>query len=303
MTKRPANRDLVEVFGYESDDLTPSVRSLWSLGACPFINKTCTKSNHDNTVTYGTCSVTSPFGHCIICPNRLYDNNYATLNRISERVFGKGTTFMMFDEFIKRRDEKGTFVIALGQNSGKEIKVGKSLSMDWVLAKIKNGQLLEYTGIEVQSIDITGNYRDAWYAYKNLNPNSDTTIPSSGHGLNWANVHKRLIPQIIRKGKVYSTSSLVKSGLFFVLPEIVYKKFEDIIGADIPQVTKAGPNILTIHTYELSKPVGHGKQRRLEFTREVRVSMEEFSQRFISGPNLPSGEELDFAVKKVLGCQ
>jgi len=210
---------------------------------------------------------------------------------------------MMFDEYIKRRDEKGTFVIALGQNSGKEVKVGRSLSMDWALAKIKNGQLLEYTGIEVQSIDITGNYRDAWYAYKTLNPNSDITIPNSGHGLNWANVHKRLIPQIIRKGKVYSTSSLVKSGLFFVLPEIVYKKFEDIIGADIPQVTKSGSNILTIHTYELSKPVGYGKQRSLEFTREVRVSMEEFSQRFISGPNLPSGEELDSAVKKVLGCQ
>ena len=192
MTKRPAKKDLIEVFGYEPTDLTASVRSLWSLGACPFINKACTKSNHDNTVIYGTCSVTSPFGHCIICPNRLYENSYATLKRVSERVFGKGVPFIMFDEYIKRRDEKGTFVIALGQNSGKEIKVGGSLSMDWVLAKIKNGRLLEYTGVEVQSIDITGNYRDCWYAYKNLKQNCDTTVPSSGHGMNWANVHKRL---------------------------------------------------------------------------------------------------------------
>ena len=303
MLKRPANKDLVEVFGYGPDDLTPSVRSLWSLGACPFINKSCTKANHDNSVTYGTCSVTSPFGDCIICPNRLYENSYATLKRISGQVFGKDVPFMMFDEYIKRRDEKGAFVIALGQNSGKEVKIGKSLSMDWVLAKIKKGQLVEYTGVEVQSIDITGNYRDCWYGYKNLKPHSDAVIPSSGHGMNWANVHKRLIPQIIRKGKVYSTSSLVKSGLYFVLPEIVYLKFEDIIGADIPQEAKAGPNILTIHTYALSKSAKHGKQRSLKFSREIRVSLEEFSQRFISGPNLPTGEYLDIAVKKVLGCQ
>ncbi len=303
MMKRPVNKDLVEVFGYGPDDLTPSVRSLWSLGACPFINKSCTKANHDNSVTYGTCSVTSSFGDCVICPNRLYENNYATLKRISWQVFGEDVPFMMFDEYIKRRDEKGAFVIALGQNSGKEVKIGKSLSMDWVLAKIKKGQLVEYTGVEVQSIDITGNYRDCWYGYKNLKPHSDVVIPSSGHGMNWANVHKRLIPQIIRKGKVYSTSSLVKSGLYFVLPEIVYLKFEDIIGADIPQEAMAGPNILTIHTYALSKSTKHGKQRSLKFCREIRVSLEEFSQRFISGPNLPTGEHLDIAVKKVLGCQ
>ena len=169
------------------------------------------------------------------------------------------------------------------------------------MARLDKGKLIEYVGIEVQSIDITGNYRDCWYAYKNLAPQNQNAIPSSGHGMNWANVHKRLIPQIIRKGRVYSSSNMVKSGIYFVIPEIVYKKFEDIIGADIPHVEQAGPSVLTIHTYDLSPPVGHGHQRNLVQNRTVRVSLEEFSQRFIAGPNLPSGSELDFAVQKVLG--
>jgi len=301
MVGRARSKDLVEVFGYEPDDTTPSVRSLWKLGACPFTNKGCTKANHDGSITYGTCSVTSTFGDCIICPNRLYENNYATLKRVATQVFGKSAEFVLFEEYVRRREERGTFAVALGQNSGREVKVGKNLSMDWVLAKISNGVLVEYTGIEVQSIDITGNYRDSWHGYKNTSPDVSVSIPSSGHGLNWANVHKRLIPQIIRKGRVYASSKMVKAGLHFIAPEIVYAKFEDIIGADIPNVSGNASDNITIHTYNLSPMAGHGKQRSLVAARDIKVSLDEFAQRFISGPNLPSGELLDSAVKRVLG--
>lgn len=299
--KRPENKDLVEVFGYAPDDLTPSTRSLWELGACPFTNKSCSKANHDATVIYGTCSVTSTFGDCVICPNRLYEDDYKSLKRVASDAFGEKIELLMFNEYIKRRNEQGPFIVALGQNSGREVKIGRSLSMDWVLAKVEDGKLIEYIGIEVQSIDITGNYRDCWYAYKNLN-SPVGTIPSSEHGMNWANVHKRLIPQIIRKGVVYSNSKLVKSGLYFILPDIVYRKFEDVIGADIPTLNESGPNVLTINTYSLSEPAAHGTQRNLVLNRVLRVSLDEFAQRFISGPNLPTGDDLDFAVKRVLGC-
>jgi hypothetical protein len=65
-------RELIEIFGYNPNDLTKSVRTLWSLGACPFILRGCSKHNHDQSIIYGTCSVSSPFGDVIICPNRLY---------------------------------------------------------------------------------------------------------------------------------------------------------------------------------------------------------------------------------------
>ncbi len=299
MLNRP-KKDLVEIFGYAPDDLSSSCRSLWNLEACPFINKACTKMNHDKSIVYGTCSVTSPYGDCIICPNRLYADKYNCLRKVSSEAFGDEFDFFTYEEFIPIRGKKEACVVALGHNSGKEVNVGGHLSMDWVLAKVQGGKLIEYVGVEVQSIDITGNYRDCWYAYKNMD-SSTTSIPASEHGMNWANVHKRLIPQLIRKGLVYSRSSLVNHGLYFILPDIVYRKFEDIIGRDIRKRRKSANDILTVHTYELSPKSLPGKQRNLILKRNLKFALSDFSKRFINGPHLPSGECLDDAVRRVLG--
>lgn len=300
MLQRPS-KDLVEIFGYAPDDLTTPCRSLWGLNACPFTNTSCTKTNHDTSVVYGTCSVTTPYGDCVICPNRLYANDYQVLKTISHECFGNSIPFLMFNQFIPQRTKLTNCVVALGHNSGKEVKIGRQMSMDWVLAKIQGNKLMEYVGIEVQSIDITGNYRDAWYAYKNLKP-STKSIPPSEHGLNWANVHKRLIPQIIRKATIYSRSNLVKKGLFFVVPEIVFNKFEEILGSDMPEIPQSNicGDTISVHTYELSASVDHGSQRDLVRKRTLHISLEEFSSRFVSGPNLPSGNDLDNAVKAIL---
>ena len=295
--KRP-KKDIVEIFGYAPNDTTQVCRSLWNIGACPFVSLPCSKMNHDKTVVYGTCSVTTSFGDCIICPNRLYANNYQTLRAVALDAFGN-IPFYTYQEYVKHRHETKSCVVALGMHSGHEIKLGRSCSMDWVFAKISGTKLVEYTGTEVQSIDITNNYRDNWYAYKHIKENS--AIPCSEHGLNWANVHKRLIPQIIRKSLIYSRSRYVKSGLYFVVPDIVYKKFEEIIGADIPLVNEKGSDIITVHTYALGKPVQEGMIRDIVPVRQLRFKMEEFSERFVSGPNLPSAEELDSAIKNALG--
>jgi hypothetical protein len=171
--------------------------------------------------------------------------------------------------------------------------------MDWVLARIKNGVLKDYVGIEVQSIDITGNYRDAWYAARD----KKAIIPNSAHGLNWANVHKRLIPQIIRKSLVYSKSNFVKQGLYFIVPEAVYQKFEDIIGDDIPLVQSAAKDVITVHTYDLEANAPLGTIRGLVLKRTLRFKLDEFSARFISGPNLPSGDTLDNKIRAILSCK
>lgn len=288
-------RSLIEVFGHAPADTTAKARKYWELQACPFVGRACTKFDHTNTICYGTCSVSNAGQEVVICPNRLYANRYQSIRQVAKDAFGS-LSFMMFDEYIKKSSPTLECVVALGQNSGKEVKLRK-MSMDWVLAHIRHGKLVEYVGIEVQSIDITGNYRDAWYAARD----QKADIPTSGHGLNWANVHKRLMPQIIRKGLVYSKSSLVKQGLYFIVPEAVYQRFEEIIGADIPQVKSGGKEIISVFTYDLGKAVAQGQMRELVRNRVVRFKLEDFSARFISGPNLPSGNELDDKIKEVLG--
>ena len=121
--------------------------------------------------------------------------------------------------------------------------------------------------------------------------------------MNWANVHKRLIPQLIRKSLIYSSSKYVNHGLYFIVPEIVYRKFEEIIGIDIPLVQNKGSDVITVHTYTLGEPVSEGNIRSILFVRENRFMMKDFAERFISGPNLPSASELDKAVKNALGLK
>ncbi|WP_273430810.1 NotI family restriction endonuclease [Chitinibacter tainanensis] len=300
MAQASTTRSLVEVFGFSPTDITPNARKFWQLNACPFIGKACSKYDHTNTICYGTCSVTNNGQNVVICPNRLYADGYATIKRVSTEVFGD-VQFMLFDEYIKeatKPEASLACVVALGQNSGKEVKLSK-MSMDWVLAHIVDGALVGYVGIEVQSIDITGNYRDAWYAARD----QKSSIPPSEHGLNWANVHKRLIPQIIRKSLVYSKSSLVTQGLYFIVPEPVYQRFEEIIGDDIPLIEENGKDIITVHTYDLGPTSALGTTRTLTETRKLKFKLDEFSARFISGPNLPSGESLDNKIRDILFCK
>lgn len=298
-----SSRDLVEIFGFAADDTTKLARSLWQLGACPFTGRGCIKFNHDKSITYGTCSATSPYGDLVICPNRLYANNYEIIRRVAEDAFGAAIPFYMFDEYVDNRLSPGMCVVALGAHSGKEVKVGRSMSVDWVLVLVRDHTLLEYVGIEIQSIDITGNYRDTWHAYHNMDRSPGlTAIPSSHHGMNWANVHKRLIPQLIRKGTVFATSSLVKRGLYFVVPDPVYRKFEELLGV-MPECKVIHRDTLTVFTYDLGDRVPPGAIRALKPVRTMRFDLDELKNRFITGPSLPSGVELDQAVRRMLGIE
>lgn len=298
---KKSTRSLIEIFGYSPTDTSPLARKFWDLSACPFIGKACIKYNHDNTICYGTCSVSNTGHDVIICPNRLYANKYSSIQRVGNEVFGN-IPFFLFDEYItystQSRMETLNCIVALGLNSGKEVKLSK-MSMDWVLAHIEDGELRGYVGIEVQSIDITGNYRDAWYAARN----KEAFIPASAHGLNWANVHKRLIPQIIRKSLVYSRSKLVTHGLYFIVPEAVYQKFEEIIGSDIPKTDQDANDVITVHTYDLGISVPSGQQRELIQKCTLKFKLDDFATRFITGSNLPSGEVLDKKIREILHCR
>jgi len=290
------NRDLSEIFGYAAADVSGVARKYWGLNACPFTGQGCIKHNHDLSIVYGTCSVRTGSEEIIICPNRFYADAYDPLRRIGADVFGANLPFYLFTDYVKNRKKTKRCVVALGQGSGREVKIGRSLSLDWVIAEVKDDALAAYTGVEVQSIDITCNYRDSWHAYQQIAEKPNIRIPESGHGLNWANVHKRLIPQIIRKGIVYSRSKYVHRGLFFVVPDVVYKKFESVLG-DLTNVDKTTSETITVHTYDLGPSVAAGRQRKLLPKRTIKFSLNEMSQKFISGPGLPVGDELDAAIK------
>lgn len=309
-------RDIVEFFGYAPSDQSAEALNAWGNKVCPFRKQTCSKFNHDKSEVYGVCSVTNGVkqdvgSEVIICPKRLYAESFKSLLDVAKLAWPNEEFEFVVDapdinRLLEIASQYDSVVVAFGQGSGNEVSVSSPngrLSMDWVLQKYNKdfaGNLLpvNFVGVEVQSIDITGNYRDTWAAYERMKMKLEVDhIPNSGHGLNWANVHKRLIPQIIRKGNVYSEANKCM-GFFFVLPDAVYIKFEEILGIAggkqllIEQLGASKDN-LTIVTYNLGPLVSEGKQRMLEKCRVINYRLVDVIEAFSSNQYSESALELD----------
>jgi hypothetical protein len=302
------SHSLTEIFGHAPDDDSRHVRMLWDSGICPFLNSKCSKINHQSGVIYGGCTIQSPiYKDVIICPKRLYADNYATLKHIAKDAFG-AIPFVFYENFWKNRIQFSNerVVVAIGQGHGAEISVGgrnNKRLMDWVLAVCNKGELEQYTGVEVQSIDITNNYVGNWSFFKNQNYLTDGQIPpASEHGFNWANVMKRLAPQIAAKGILYSQSDFVQRGIYFLLPDAVYKHFEAKLGV-MKATTTRDRTTLTVHTYDVGNHVGKGEIRPLQIVRELSVELKDFCEALASGGVLPSAKDLDGKIRSSLGVR
>lgn len=305
--KRSDGNDISEIFGYTAGDTSQAAVDHFQNKKCPFVNSICTKTNHDQTKTYGVCSVANGIGNTrkevIVCPKRLYFNNYEILRLASVDCWGEHIPFVIggnlsfLREEVKRHRE---CVVGFGQASGTEIQVrGSSVqSMDWVLQRYEtiDGKTLpkDFIGIEVQSIDITGNYRDCWQAYANLKEgHAVESIPRSMHGLNWANVHKRLIPQIIRKGNIYAHSKRCL-GFFFFLPETVFERFERVLGDEVEYTDQIGSNIVSIYTFALnsSTPVS-GTHNEIRNVKKSHITLASLKEAFITHGSTEAADSLD----------
>jgi hypothetical protein len=309
---RANGSDIVELFGFSPDDVSRDAVKNLQTATCPFLGSRCTKSNHDQTVIYGTCAVTGAQtrgvrSEVIICPKRLYAQNYQIFENVTQIVWGNLPVIVGGDlqSLYERASQHPQCVVAFGQNSGQEVSVNSNgkLSMDWVLQRYSFNELTlvaeDFVGIEIQSIDITGNYRDTFTAYSAIRKGERlNSVPNSGHGLNWANVHKRLIPQIIRKGNVYSRCERCV-GFFFILPEQVYRKFDEVLG-EIEEERVPGKDNLTVLTYVLGDPVGAGQIRQLVHTMSKHHTLNNIAVAFSTNTDPEAPHALDSSLRGML---
>lgn len=303
---RSRGKDIVELFGFAPDDVSSEAVEIFKRSYCPFVSTPCTKTNHDQSVVYGTCAVTAGSDEVIICPKRLYANDFRVFTDVVSEIWGQlplvvGGTVEALHSKAKRYTE---CVVAFGQGSGREISISSNgkLSIDWILQryKLENGRLspIDFVAIEVQSIDITGNYRETFAAYQQLKYGHPVRlIPDAGHGMNWANVHKRLIPQIIRKGNVYIQMNRCR-GFIFILPKLVYEKFDQILG-DVPEEQASSRHNLSVFTYSLGRRAGQGAIRPIELDAIKHHSLANIVMAFSSNTQDGAPAELDRALRSL----
>lgn len=147
------------------------------------------------------------------------------LQLISEKAFRKKLNLYAGRAAVDRAQIEGGAIAVFGKGWGGELRLPQRKGMgsyfvDWVLAQLdEKGELQEITAIEVQTIDTTGSYANAQQHLAN-----GREIISDTVGLNWENVSKRIIPQIIYKGQILQREDLCRSGLFLVCPRPVYNR-------------------------------------------------------------------------------
>lgn len=221
-----------EFFGYRTDDSSIEAKAAAAKNQCPIIGEVCEKSFNDG-VTSGVCALKPMTSQPVICcPIRMYAEEYRILKDVSIKAFGEGLKLVPGREALGfATTESESCVAVFGKRWGGELRLPQKSGrggyfVDWVLAKLDStGELEEFVAVEVQTIDTTGTYRNGYEALMHDRSTIKTTA-----GLNWENVSKRILPQLIYKGQVLQRESLCKKGLFFVCPHPVYERIMNRLG-------------------------------------------------------------------------
>jgi hypothetical protein len=239
----------------------------------------------------------------IVCPDRLYAENFRILREVASEVFGQPLKLVGPSEIATTQGELNR-VVVFGKRWGKELRVpksgvdGKGYSADWILARItESGKVEEFVPVEVQSMDTTGSYQKEWYKIFGLDlpEGCAPTDPS----INWENVNKRIIPQLLTKGNVFGREPLCQKGLFFICPSPVYERLTLRLGAKLsPWPMRSGG--LTFRWYDLAPTSAPGEIRPLQFQGQFSTTVENLKEAFNSTLNLPSMGVMALTIQKAL---
>lgn len=223
-----------EFFGYRAEDKSKKALNAAASKKCPFLGSFCTKILARSKEIAGVCTIrqkTEGSPDVICCPIRLYAEEYKMLREIAKTAFSNNLNLYAGRAAVGKAKEEGGAIAVFGKGWGGELRLPQrkgvgSYFVDWVLARLdSSGELAEFTAIEVQTIDTTGNYQSARTALLEKRKVVADTV-----GFNWENVSKRIIPQLIYKGQVLQREELCHTGLFFVAPDPVYKRVLERLG-------------------------------------------------------------------------
>jgi hypothetical protein len=246
----------------------------------------------------------------------MYSDNFVVLADIAQVAFGAGVELIK-PSAVRERVADGTLngnqIVVFGRYWGQELPLPRppgatsgetrKYYVDWILAKIgPGGSTTDLTAIEVQTIDTTGNYSDQAQAFFAHQPFIDQRGRNPGYsdaGMNWENVNKRILPQIIYKGHVLRREEKCSKGLFFVCPKQVYAKIFDRLGGGLHQYHPS-PGTISFRSYELSNQPNQAGIRSLQLYGQFTTTVDQVALAFTSPKNLPDQNVYEAAISNAL---
>lgn len=207
---------IAEFFGFDPEDSSPRAASYRDARRCPFLEAPCVKVS--NGVALGTCTKSRSDGDpVIICPKRFHAEGEAVV------------------EIIAREAVPGRRLAVVP-----EVPVGRPLGrMDWVLAEVNADGKVQgrMYGVEAQAVDTTGSLKPYVEAYFT---NGTWLGVEHASGINWRNVWKRIVPQILAKGRLYEAFG---TKLFVVMQDVLVDYLRDDLRLE-PARRGEAPNVV-----------------------------------------------------------
>lgn len=303
-------KKILELFGYSPYDNSVAAKAAREQQTCPMIGGLCSKQigSAENRIRSGVCTIEDKDGgSVVICPIRLYANQYALLSSVAKQAFKVGAVTLIDGRQVAAASPPNSsqLVAVFGKGWGGELKVpGRPVSgrktsgffVDWILARLDvDKKLTEFAALEVQTMDTIGSYRAERIAILNDLPYRGKSV-----GPNWENVNKRILPQLIYKGHLLEREVLCQSGLFFACPEAVYNKIMDRLGSKLADYPLKN-NSLTFVPVRLEASSSPGVPRAIEVLQAKTTTVQQVQIAFSSPTNLPEAGAYERAIRVALG--
>lgn len=261
---------VIEVFGYPSENESPEAKRGRANHHCPFLGRKCVKESRRLDYPFGACSVRQIRNPrpIIICPKRLEGEHQAIIDYVGHRLFG---------------DANGLVKIP-------EVRVGQ-FSIDWVVARNDaSGALVGYHGVEVVAVDTTGSLDRYFDAHIK---GEDWQGIEQRYGINWANVYKRALPQLIAKGALLASYGK-KLGV------IIQNRLVEKLGErfTIPEEPESSADMLFFSCS--LEYVGEDQKYGLNTSEVIPTLAERLTAEYVAGltagTGMPSQDELERAI-------
>ncbi len=211
-SQRKLKHPLLEVFGFPVDNFSEKAVKYRENRLCPYNNKVpnCTKDKANSPL--GVCTIREGINTAIVCPIRFRQEWMVTIDAASF-FFSPGTKWTTLTE-ARLNDING-------HTAG---------NIDIVLVAYDDyGKITDFGALEIQSVYISGNIRRPFEAYiqepelmYNMDWLSKPNYPRPDY---LSSSRKRLVPQLIYKGKILNVWSkkiavALHSGFFSTLPQL-----------------------------------------------------------------------------------
>ena len=184
-------KQVLELYGVSTDNEDADWERIVGLQSCPFTNKLCPKIRKSQPdVTIGTCTVSHGRENVgvMICPNRLLERKQVFLDCIHLLTLHEpGNEFHVVQE------------VAIPGGS-----------VDHFLLSTRNGRVVDFVAIELQTLDTTGTVwpaRQKFLSEKGLSIEYDAE-DDRRYGMNWKMTAKTILIQL--NHKIHTLESLNK---------------------------------------------------------------------------------------------